>query len=368
MADFPIRVLMLVPNLRVSNGVASFAMSYYRKLDHSKIKMDFVSYKKIDSPYISEIESNGDRVFFIAQMKHFVQHIRDCKAILNGEAYKIIHNNSLLVTLPLMKLSEKKVPYRIIHSHSTQLGETPKRERRNRAFIPFLLRTANHYVACSTIAGEALFSDKPFEIIPDVIDVGKYRFDEETRREVRKRENCGDKVVIATVGRVTDAKNPFFAIDVIERVVEVHPEVEYWWIGSGALDSELKKYVSKKKLDEKVKLFGSSDDVNELYQAMDIFFMPSKFEGFGMACVEAETAGLVCVVSDVLTREVDVTGNTVFLNLEDSTESWANTIIKCLQQSTDRASAYQKVENSICSDLTAGERITDYYLSLLKIR
>ena len=364
MVDFPIRVLMLVPNLRVSNGVASFAMSYYRKLDHSKIKMDFVSYKKIDSPYISEIESNGDRVFFVAQMKHLIRHFRDCANIINGSDYRVIHNNSLLVTLPLMKLAEKKVPHRILHSHSTQLGETPQRERRNRTFIPFLLRTANHYAACSTAAGETLFSDRNFEIIPDVIHVEKYRYNEETRQAVRKRENCEDKVVIGTVGRVTDAKNPFFAVDVIERIVKDHPEIEYWWVGSGALDSELKEYVSKKHLVDKVKLFGSRDDVDELYQAMDLFFMPSKFEGFGMACVEAETSGLPCVVSDVLTREVDVTGNALFLDLDDSADIWASTITNLLQHPIDRASAFLKAEDSICSDLTAGERLTDYYVSL----
>ncbi len=364
MTSFPIKVLMLVPNLRVSNGVASFAMSYYRKLDHSKIKMDFVSFKKIDSPYIAEIERNGDRVFFVAQMKHLVQHFRDCAAIINGSDYQIVHNNSLLVTLPLMMLAEKKVPHRILHSHSTQLGETLKRERRNKTFIPILKRTINHYVACSSAAGEALFPGLQFEIIPDVINVEKYRFNEEIRSAVRKRENCKDKVVIGTVGRVADAKNPFFAVDVIERVMEKHMEIEYWWVGSGALDSELKEYVRKKHLDEKVKLFGSRDDVNELYQAMDLFFMPSKFEGFGMACVEAETSGLPCVVSNVLPREVDVTGNTFFLGIEDSLDTWASMIANLLQLSIDRVSAYQKAEKSICSDITAGERLTDYYVSL----
>ena len=76
---YPIKVLMIVPNLRVSNGVASFAMNYYREINHNKIKMDFLAYEKIKSPYIDEIETNGDRVIYISSIKNIFKHLMECK-------------------------------------------------------------------------------------------------------------------------------------------------------------------------------------------------------------------------------------------------------------------------------------------------
>ena len=207
-----IRVLMLVPNLRVSNGVASFAMNYYRHLDPKKIKMDFVTYKKIDSPYIDELTQNGSKVYYLPPIKNIGKHIRMCAEILKEGNYDIIHDNSLMVTYPLMLLAKKRVKIRILHSHSTKLGENDKRESRNRLFIPLLLKTANRFTACSSIAAEALFNGKTYDIIPNVIDAKKYVFSQETRFSIRQKMNCESKTVIGTVGRVTDAKNPFFAL------------------------------------------------------------------------------------------------------------------------------------------------------------
>lgn len=359
-----IKVLMLVPNLRVSNGVASFAMNYYRHLDHSRIKMDFLAYKKIDSPYTAEILHNGDSIYYVSSVKHVVRHIKGCRTILNNN-YDIIHDNSLLITYPMMFMSMQRVPYRILHSHSTKLGENDRRERRNRLFIPFLKQTANRYAACSENAGKVLFGNKLFEVIPDVIETSRFRFDATIRHTVREREDCKHKYVVGTVGRVTEAKNPFFAVDVMERILAQFANVEYWWIGSGALDNELRDYIAKKGLQEKIRLFGSREDVNELYQAMDLFFMPSEFEGFGMACVEAQTSGLYCVVSDAISKEVDITGNVAFVPLNDGIAQWCEVVKCCMKKKNDRESVYTIAALSNCSASSAGERLTDYYMRIL---
>ena len=360
----PLKVLMVVPNLRVANGVASFAMNYYRSIDHAQVKMDFISYKKIDTPYIDEIESNGDSVFYVTSVKNIFKHYRECKRIIRAGQYDVIHDNSLLITLPLMLAGVRDVKYRILHSHSTKLGEDNKREFRNRMLLPLLIATSNRYAACSTEAGNKMFRNRKFEIIPDVIDVDKFQFNMAVRIQTRKKEQCQNKYVIATVGRLTYAKNPFFAIDVVKQVLSKNPEVEYWWIGNGELDSDVKKHIDEKKLYDRVKLFGGRGDVPNLYQAIDLFFMPSIFEGFGLACLEAETAGLQCLVSDRLPMEVDVTGNVVFMPLEKSTSEWAVVLEKMMENQLDRNGAYSKVNQSSCSNKGAGERLLNYYKAL----
>lgn len=202
----PLKVLMVVPNLRVANGVASFAMNYYRSIDHTRIKMDFISYKKVDTPYIDEIERNGDSVIYVTSVKYIFRHYRECKKIIRVGQYDVIHDNSLLITFPLMLAGIRDVKYRILHSHSTKLGEDKKRELRNRMLLPLLITVSNRFAACSTEAGKKMFGNRRFEIIPDVIDVDKFQFNMAMRIQTRKKEQCQNKYVIATIGRLTYAK------------------------------------------------------------------------------------------------------------------------------------------------------------------
>ena len=104
--------------------------------------------------------------------EHF-KHYRECKRIIRAGQYDVIHDNSLLITLPLMLAGVRDVKYRILHSHSTKLGEDNKREFRNRMLLPLLIATSNRYAACSTEAGNKMFRNRKFEIIPDVIDVAR---------------------------------------------------------------------------------------------------------------------------------------------------------------------------------------------------
>lgn len=104
-------------------------------------------------------------------------------------------------------------------------------------------------------------------------------------------------------------------MDVFRAVHERMPNAEYWWIGTGIMDEEVKAYADKLGLHDCVRFLGSRSDVNELYQAMDVFFMPSRFEGLGIACIEAQASGLNCVVSTELPSEVNVTEQVQFVSL-----------------------------------------------------
>ena len=136
-------------------------------------------------------------------------------------------------------------------------------------------------------------------------------------------------------------------------------------IGSGALDEQVAEYVRKKKLEKSIRLFGSRSDIPDLLQALDLFFLPSKSEGFGLACLEASTAGLPCVVSDEFPIDINVTGNVRFVSLQRSVQEWTETLQEQLMNFPDRLDAYEKIQNSICSDIDAGKNLYEYYCSLL---
>ena len=193
------------------------------------------------------------------------------RQILSDGRYDIIHDNTLHISIPMMWCAKRQgVPVRILHSHSSKLGETRKKELRNRAFCPILRSLATDYLACSKIAGQMMFGNRKFTVLPNVIRAEKYRFDSAARENVRRKMNTQDRFVIGSVGRLAIEKNPFFAMDVFECLQKQVPNAEYWWVGSGPLEKSVQDYVNQKGLSENVRLLGSRDDVTSLYQGMDL--------------------------------------------------------------------------------------------------
>lgn len=367
MFEKPIRVLMVVNNLRVTNGIASFAMNYFRRLDHKRVHMDFCFYQFTDSSYLSEIEQAGCRYFLLPSVKNMTAHKKAIAEILKNGQYDIVHDNVLILSFPFLREAKKQgVPVRILHSHNSKLGETPFKEKRNAAFIPLLKRNSNAFAACSDLAAKAMFGDAEYEFIPNLIDADKYCFNAETRESVRKKMSAGGKFVIATVGRLAPQKNPFFAMNVFDLVAEKLPNAEYWWIGSGPFDNDASDYAAKLKHSGRVKLFGSRDDVNELYQAIDLFFLPSIFEGLPVTGVEAQAMGLPCIVSDSVTREMVYTDLVKYISLDAPEEEWVNAICEQAEKVDSRAGRREDLLNSRFSSEHAGEFLEDYYRQLLK--
>ena len=360
------KVLMLVPDLQVANGVASFVMNYLQNLDHNAVQMDIVSYRKGTSPYYSEVKSFGGNVYFLPSIKNLPLHIKMCNQILNEGQYDFIHDNTLHISIPMMICAKRMgVPVRILHSHSSKLGETPWKNFRNKLFLPFLKAQMTDAFACSELAGRAMFGNKPFTVVPNVIDVDRFKFDPYTRERVRTEMGCTDKYIIGSVGRLSPQKNPFFAMDVFRAVHERMPNAEYWWIGTGIMDEEVKAYADKLGLHDCVRFLGSRSDVNELYQAMDVFFMPSRFEGLGIACIEAQASGLNCVVSTELPSEVNVTEQVQFVSLRCDIETWAEKIVDVITKKRREDSCYEQIINSPFYCKASDDYLTEIYSAIV---
>lgn len=357
-----IKVLMLVPNLFVANGVASFVMNYLRNLNHEEVQVDIASYKEGDSIYYTEVEAAGGKMFFLPGIKNLPEHVKVCNKILSDGRYDIIHDNTLHISIPMMWCAKRQgVPVRILHSHNSKMGETPAKAFRNRFFLPVLRSLATNYAACSQLAGRAMFEDQEFTVIPNVIQTEKYRFDPTMRKSVQQKMNATDKFVVGTVGRLAEQKNPFFAMDVFECLQKQVPNAEYWWVGSGPLEKSVQDYVNQKGLSENVRLLGSRDDVTSLYQGMDVFFLPSLFEGLSIVTVEAQAMGLPCVVSDVIPPEAEYTELLKRCSLQDSIEAWVEKIRNTQIKKTERKQYQEYLSESVFSDVGCGNRLKKIY-------
>lgn len=361
-----IKVLMLVSNLRAANGVASFAINYYKNLDHSKVQMDFALYSDRESTYYSLIEDCGGKIFVLPSIKKMPEHIKACNEILSDGRYDIIHDNTLHISIPMMWCAKQAgVRVRILHSHNSKMGETPAKAFRNRFFLPVLRSLATNYAACSQLAGRAMFEDQEFTVIPNVIQTEKYRFDPTMRKSVRQKMNATDKFVVGTVGRLAEQKNPFFAMAVFECLQKQVPNAEYWWVGSGPLEKSVQDYVNQKGLSENVRLLGSRDDVTDLYQGMDVFFLPSLFEGLPVTGVEAQAMGLPMVVSDAVTKEMVYTDLVYYVSLKSAKEIWAEHLIKVAEKKQNRINYVDNLRKSTFSDIGCGNRLEEIYRSFL---
>ncbi len=188
---------------------------------------------------------------------------------------------------------------------------------------------SNVNFACSTEAGIYLFGKKrKFEFIPNAIDLEKFEYNEQTRKEIRKELDLEGKLVIGNVGRFNLQKNHSFLLDIFNEIVKKNKDSILLLIGTGELEENIKQKIKELKLEKRVKLLGVRKDVNKLYQAMDIFLMPSLFEGLPLTGVEAQASKLKCYFADTITKEVIISNNVKFLSLKLTPEQWADKIVQ----------------------------------------
>ena len=354
-----LRVLLFTVTFGVGSGVNSFIMIYFRNLNHDKVKIDILAYKKSPtgpSSYINEIETKGGKVFLLPSIKKPIQHISEIIRILRDGQYDIVHNNSLAITIPLMIICNiMGVKIRILHSHATMLGETKIKAARNKLLLPFLKMSCNNYVGCSTEAGKT-----------NVVDHNSFVMTANHRMETRSEERVSKKVVVITVGRACEQKNPIFALQIIKCLIDSIPDIVYWWIGDGPLLDQMQMTVKKLNIEDNVKLWGKQSNVRKLYEAADVFFLPSLFEGLPLTGIEAQAMGLPSVVSDTITKEMVYTDLVEFVSLKANTNVWVDVFKNQIQRISLRRSYAEELENSIFSVKNAGQHLEDYYRNILE--
>lgn len=363
-----IRVLMVISNLKTADGVARFAMTYYSHLDHKNLLMDFAIYdsEEINEEYEKQIQKNHSKLFALPPVKDIQKHVLYCRRIFEDRHYDIVHDNTLINTIPLMKEALKaKVPVRILHAHATKLGETKYKELRNKLFLPSLKQTINTNSACSKAAAKCMFGKEDYTLIPNVIHGKDFFLDLQKRNELREKNHVSKNKVVLTVGRVADQKNPFFAIDVIAAAIRKDKEIIYWWIGDGPLLKEMREYVSDLKLDNHIRFLGNRTNISAYYMAADCFFLPSIFEGLPVSGVEAQASGIPCIFSDTITRELVYTDRVQFLSLDESVQIWSDKLIGYLNQEVDRNKVIRDFYKSPFSDANAGMHLEAFYKKCL---
>ena len=330
--DKPVRIAHVVGKLNAA-GVESVINNYYRNIDHTKYQFDYYIEEDSNCKPPQELIKMGARYFVTPPSQDFVKYTACLENHFKEENYKIVHSSmNTLSIFSLYAAWKAGVPIRINHNHSTAGKGEIKRNIFKYLLRPFAKCFATDYLACSKYAGEWLFGKKSLRqgqvrVFNNAIDIERYRYNPNIRKRVRKELGLDNKFVVGHVGRFCYQKNHEFLIDIFEDIHKRESNSKLLLIGIGELLDVIKAKIHRKGLDDAVILLGARSDVNELYQAMDVFVLPSYYEGLGMAAIESQSAGLPTICSGKVPQEASVSNCVFFLDLGDSVEIWSAKIL-----------------------------------------
>ena len=340
------RVLIQMRDLRLGNGIATCIMNYYQHTVSLGYHIDFLLNRNVDSPFVELVKENGGAIFMLPvdTSKPCLENFKFIEKTLNNE-YDIIHVNiSGLNALTCLFYSYcKQIPTRIYHAHNPKENSSLKAVLRSLIYETPSVWFANSYAACSQSAGSSLFGKKSFFILRNAMDTRKYIFDPQAREILRSQLGVTNKFVVGTVCRIAEQKNPFFIIDVFEKIAQKNKDAILLWAGDGPLRDVVQQYIVDKKLEKHVMMLGVRSDVEKLYSAMDAFFLPSTFEGLGIVFIEAQISGVDCFASQNVPADVEISPKMHRVSLHESKDKWANLILLSKNENRNEARKYAEL-------------------------
>lgn len=366
----PIRVAQIMGKW-LGGGVESVVMNYYRNIDRNKVQFDFICDE--DSKYIpkEEIENLGGKVILIPPYQKPFKYHKELKRVLKDGNYKIVHSHiNTLSIFPLRAAKKAGVPIRIAHSHSTTNKAEKKKNMMKMTLRPFSKKYATHYFCCSELAGRWLFGDKTYDsgnvfLLNNAINLDKFKYNKKIRDEKRKELELADNILaIGHIGRFVAQKNHTFLIDVFNEIHKKNDNAILLLAGQGPLQEEIKNKVQELGLESKVKFLGQINDTYKLYQALDIFVLPSLYEGLPVVGVEAQATGLLCELSNDMTKETKVLDTTRFISLNTSAEEWATIILDDYSKFKRHDTTSEITKNNFNIKNETSKLENEYYLLL----
>lgn len=336
-----IRVLHVVTYMG-RGGLETMLMNYYRKIDRKKIQFDFLVHRDFEADYDEEIRQLGGRIY---RMNRLNPVSRDYLNQLNTffkdhPEYRIVHSHlDCMAGIPLKYAKKNGVPVRIAHAHNSNQTKD-KKYLLKLLYKRIIPKYATDFYACSEAAGKWMFGSREFLILNNAIDSQKYSYNPEKARRVRDALKISkNMLVVGHVGRFHPPKNHEMIVKIFSEVLKRVSDAKLLLVGDGYLQHTVWDQVAALGIQDHVIFTGVRSDVCDLMQAMDIFLFPSLYEGLPVSIIEAQTAGLPCIISDKVPLECKKTDLVQQLNLSESFGTWADTVISAAKQNKRRDTA-----------------------------
>ena len=364
-----LKVLHILSTTSARFGDTSVVMNYFRNVDKSQVLFDFATYDTTNNDLNNEILSLNGNVYNFTKpgLLSVKKTINELHNIIKNGLYDIIHLHipvlQLFVKKAMRKTDSKKL---IIHSHSIKTSSGFISRIRNRILLTALNKNVSARFACSKLAGKNLFGKnfslkKTDYILNNAIDLNKFKFDNDKYIEIRNKLNISSNTLaVCHLGRFSIEKNHMRLIDIFSELIKQNTNSKLFLIGDGPLKQQIIDYVNNNKLNKDVVFLGNRNDVHELLNAMDIYILPSLFEGVSVSLLEAQAVGLLCFASDSCSKDCEVSQNIERLSLELKNEDWANLILKKYNQNWNR-NTFKDIEKNGYNIKTESEKLLKTY-------
>lgn len=337
----PKRVLHIVSAMN-RGGAETLLMNVYRNINRDQIQFDFVSHTTVKEDYEEEIHKLGGRIFKISSLgqQGAISYVKELRRLMSFYPFAAVHiHTDFQGGFPALAAKKSGIKKRICHSHS---NNWPKGSSLSAKILLIALQalirfSATNYSSCSLEAGQFLFGRKMMvkqkvKILKNGIDIESFKnTDSQFRQKLISEFHLPNQAkILGHVGRFSDSKNQQFILKVLKKLVEEDASFVALMVGDGPLRKEVEKETNRLGIRNQVYFLGVREDVSNLMKGFDVFLFPSKFEGFGIVALEAQCAGIPCVISDTVPRSTDMGLELAsYIPLEEL-DSWCSQVKKSL--------------------------------------
>ncbi|MBR2339982.1 MAG: glycosyltransferase [Clostridia bacterium] len=313
-------------------GIENYIANYFLCEEFSRdTKIDFVTYDG-SLAYEDRIIALGHSVKRVPHLrKKPFAYMRAVKKLLKEGDYDCVYVNMLSAAniVPIRCAAKCGVEKIAVHAHASSTVKGALRRFLHWKNKRYCKKKATVKLACSDKAGQWLFDNDDFIVVPNSIDVDRFSFSANSRSYVRGTfEIADDTFVIGHIGRFAEEKNHLFLLDVFNEILKKNNDSRLLLVGGGAYEALIRNKADGLGISEKLIFAGVTDCAEKYYSAFDVFVFPSVFEGFGMSALEAQACGLPCFCSDTLSKNLDVTKTVEFIGLDRRAEHWADAVLE----------------------------------------
>lgn len=355
-----------------SGGKKNLVMEYYRHMDISQVRIDFICDSDSNSIPEDEVRSLGGKVYRVTPYEHIIQNMQEMKRIFDQEQYDVIHAwDSMMNLFPLVVAKKAGIKVRISESLSmANKGEA-------KTYIKYALRPfssigANYFMACGIDCGIFQFGRSAYEkgkiaIFKTVINTEANIYDPELRNSTRQKFGWEEKHIYGFIGRYMPQKNPVFIIEIFNEIQKIDPKAQLVLIGFGGLEQVMMKKVEEYGIKDKVVDLGRREDINQFYNAFDCFLLPSLYEGLPVVGLESQSCGLPIFFSTEITPEAKACEMAHFISLKTPALEWARRIIEVVEKNIPVRKSYAaEVSQAGFDSKSEALRLQKYYYDAIK--
>ena len=334
-------------------GAETLLMNLYRNIDRSKFEFHFITHSEEKSDYDDEIIKLGGKVIYLEKpsLKDLKLFSEKFKSINNEFGpYNAIHSHMQLFNgIVLREAKKNNIKIRVSHAHlNGDYGKSNIFRNLYRCYSKFLINNnSTNKISCSYESGRYLYNSNEFKLLNNAIDINQFKFNNKSDYLKKELKLNNDDKVITHIGTFKEAKNHDFIINVFKEINERNKHYKLVLVGRGELLNRIKNKVNKLGLQNSIFFLGVREDIPEILQSTDVFFMPSILEGLPVVLVEAQAAGVSCVISDNIPKQADLgIGIVTSLDLSENKEKWIEAIFQSKYEGIDFKVRREKIIQS----------------------